>query len=77
LQWLALTCVSKLSGQIGQIHVREVADIAAAKAKLEASFESLTQMAHDIQPRLLARGACLALLALAPMKVGSSPMLTI
>ena len=43
-------------GQIGQIHVREVADIQTAKTKLEANFESLTQMAHDIQPRLLARG---------------------
>lgn len=42
--------------QIGQIHLREVPDIAAAKAALEANFEKLTQLAHDIQPRLLARG---------------------
>jgi len=42
--------------QIGQIHIRDVPDLTAAKRTLEASVDKLTQIAHDIQPRLLARG---------------------
>jgi len=49
-------CACFLCGQIGQIHLREVGDIEAAKAALEANFDKLTDLAHGIQPRLLARG---------------------
>jgi hypothetical protein len=42
--------------QIGQIHIREVPDMKGAKATLEANFSKLTDMANEIQPRLLKRG---------------------
>ena len=41
---------------IGQIHLCEVPDLAAAQKTLEANFAKLTKMAEDIQPRLIARG---------------------
>lgn len=42
--------------QIGQIHIREVPDMKGAKDTLEANFAKLTDMANEIQPRLLKRG---------------------
>ena len=39
-----------------QMHVRHVADPAAAKAALEAAFPAFTAMAHEIQPNLVRRG---------------------
>ena len=39
-----------------QMHVRHLADPAAAKAALEAAFPAFTAMAHEIQPNLVRRG---------------------